>query len=51
MGATYQKMWNSLFGEEKYKIIEDIICNASDEFLDKRKSIFESNLKSATYRV
>lgn len=41
-------MWNSLFGKEKYKIIEDIICNASDEFLDKRKSIFESNKKKSS---
>lgn len=44
-GGHLPEMWNSLFGEEKYKIIEDIICNASDEFLDKRKSIFESNKK------
>lgn len=44
-GGHLPKMWYSLFGEEKNKIIEDIICNASDEFLNERKSIFESNKK------
>lgn len=44
-GGHLPEMWYSLFGEEKYKIIEDIICNASDEFLNERKSIFESNKK------
>lgn len=44
-GSHLPEMWNTLFGEKKYKIIEDIICNVSDEFLDKQKSIFESNKK------
>lgn len=44
-GGHLPEMWYSLFGEEKYEIIEDIICNASDEFLNERKSIFESNKK------
>lgn len=44
-GGHLPEMWNSLFGEERTKFIENIICNASDEFLDKQKSIFESNKK------
>lgn len=44
-GGHLPEMWNSLFGEKGSKIIKDIICNASDEFLNKRKSIFESHKK------
>lgn len=44
-GGQLPELWKSLFGEEREKIIKDIICHASNEFLDKRKLVFELNKK------
>lgn len=44
-GGPLPEMWNTLLGEEGSKIMRNIICNASDEFLEKRKFIFESKKK------
>lgn len=44
-GGHLPEMWNTLLGEEGSKIMKNIICHATDEFLEKRKSIFESKKK------
>ncbi|WP_288911097.1 DUF2971 domain-containing protein [uncultured Bacteroides sp.] len=42
-GGNLPELWESLYGEERAKVIKDIICNATDEDLEQQVCTFEVN--------
>lgn len=45
-GGKLPEIWESLYGEERAKVIKDVICNATDEDLERQAITFEVNKKN-----
>ncbi len=45
MVDIYLSFWESLYGEERAKMIKDIICNTTDGDLERQVLAFEVNKK------
>lgn len=44
-GGNLPELWESLYGEERAKVIKDVICNATNEDLELQVYTFEVNKK------
>ena len=45
-GGHLPELWESLYGKERAKMIKDVICNATDEDLERQVRTFEVNKKN-----
>lgn len=44
-GGHLPELWESLYGEERARVIKDVICNATNEDLERQVRAFEVNKK------